>query len=161
MIALSAPVPMPAMMRRAMKMPHSLLIALKNEATQYTTSAHIMMRRRPIRSPRAPADSAPKKNPMKLALATMPSWGPANCLSEPAAQRRSRQHPWRRRRNQGRPEAAGGGGIYRTAGARCGRIRHSWVNLARGVFLKRPGGGRVMDGHRGNVHGSHPLTANG
>src|SRR6218665_962112 len=79
MIALSAPVPMPAMMRRAMKMPHSLLIALKNEATQYTTSAHIMMRRRPIRSPRAPADSAPKKNPMKLALATMPSWGPSNC----------------------------------------------------------------------------------
>ena len=60
MMALSAPVPMPAI-TRAKNGGQLSTQALTSEATQYSASAHIITARRPIRSPSVPASSAPKK----------------------------------------------------------------------------------------------------
>ena len=68
MMALSAPVPMPAITRAAKNGGQLSTQALTSEATQYSASAHIITARRPIRSPSVPASSAPKENPMKVLL---------------------------------------------------------------------------------------------
>ena len=72
MMALSAPVPMPAITRAAKNGGQLSTQALTSEATQYSASAHIITARRPIRSPSVPASSAPKKNPMKVLLPSSP-----------------------------------------------------------------------------------------
>ena len=74
MIADSAPVPMPATTRQPRNVGQSWVNAQAMEAALYSTSAHIITALRPTASPISPANNAPKKKPMNVALPRKPTW---------------------------------------------------------------------------------------
>ena len=74
MIALSAPVPAPAMMRAIRNTSKLQEAAATSEAMAYNAKAYIITFLRPILSPRYPAQNAPNRNPKGDAEATKPSW---------------------------------------------------------------------------------------